>query len=148
MLLSNHAQGNIPKDFPRDLLDDGSHDTNPDADSADNLFLDPDMAHERSRILAKLGRADPDAGTLPHDYDYSKHLRTMGGGMYVPAARAETELAQEVLKLRAAPMKVQDEEAFFKSIVVPGMCMCCGVMMGWVGLRWVVSCCVVLCLIF
>ncbi len=110
------SSGNIPSDFPQDLLQDGEYD-DAGGDSNDGIFsmyLTPEMERERNEILAKIGRPNPNANSLPHDYDYTKHMRPMGGGVFVPATNSSVPA-----DLRTGPMKITNEDEFWAKLVVP-----------------------------
>ena len=99
LLQSSRPLQRLPEGFPSDLL----------VDSTDTAAALQGWMAEETRRRKKREREAMDVTALPHDYDYSAHLREMGGGVFVPGTGEAGELEVEgVLDARASTAVVED----------------------------------------
>ena len=105
LLQSSRLVQRLPDGFPSDLL----------VNSASTAAALQGWRAEEGRRRLQREREAMDATALPHDYDYSTHLREMGGGVFIPAGGAAGErsgvrVEVEVVDVRAASAAVVADE--------------------------------------
>ena len=88
----------LPSDFPLDLIDDGSIPTQDEIEY---------WSHH-DEIMNELEEQANDPTLLPHEYDYTKHLKEIGAGQFMPATQMDTQV-EKLVKIVNEKSKLQKE---------------------------------------